>query len=125
MGAAALLVALTGCASTPAAADARLVARSFADAVRRQDGAAACALLSERARESVESSGGTCADELPRRELRVGSPGAATVWGDAAQVHAPPETLFLGEYADGWRVTGAGCRPRGEELPYQCAVGGS
>jgi hypothetical protein len=125
VGAAALLLVLTGCASAPAAADVGLVARRFADAVRQQDGAAACALLSQRARESVESSGGACADELSRRELRVGTPGAATVWGGMAQVPAAPDTLFLGQYTNGWRVTGAGCRPRGEEMPYECAIGGS
>ena len=125
--AAALLGAavLAGCGAAPATGEASAAARRFADAVRQQDGRAACALLSERAVESVESSGGTCAAELPRLGLEVGPPATATVWADTAQVRAAPDTVFLGRYTDGWRVTGAGCRPRGGQLPYDCALGGS
>jgi hypothetical protein len=45
------------------------------------------------------------------------------VWGDEAQARSEADTLFLHDFTDGWRVTGAGCRPRHEQV-YDCAVGG-
>jgi hypothetical protein len=117
-----LIAAMTGCGTGQRAGEATAVARRFAEAVQRQDGAAACALLSPPARERLD---GPCAEVLPRLGLRPGDPETATVWGDAAQVRAAPDTLFLGEYAAGWRVTGAGCRPRGEGVPYDCELGGA
>jgi hypothetical protein len=119
-----LLLPLAGCApahgSTAAAGPADVV-RQFADAVRQRDGAAACALLSESARADL---GPSCAAEVPRLPLRTGPPGATQVWGDAAQVRASGDTVFLSGYAQGWRITGAGCEPRGEGLPYECELGG-
>jgi hypothetical protein len=111
---------LTACTPTGGATGA---ARRFADAVGRHDAEAACALLSERARSSVEVTR-PCTDVLPTLDVRVGSPGAASVWGDRAQVRADPDTLFLVRYSGGWRVTGAGCRSRGADVPYECEVGG-
>ena len=114
------LLALAACTPT---GDVTATSQRFADAIRRHDARAACALLGERARSSVEVTR-PCADVLPTLDVRVGPPGAASVWGDRAQVRAAPDTLFLVRYAGGWRVTGAGCHPRGADVPYECEIGG-
>jgi hypothetical protein len=118
-----VLVALSGCASDRRSGEATTAARRFTEAVRQHDGATACALLSPPALAEVTRDG-PCAAELLRLGLRSGPPTSATVWGDAAQVRAAPDTIFLSEYAAGWRVTGAGCRWRGDGLPYECELGG-
>jgi hypothetical protein len=116
------VLSLLGCTSGPAPGEAEAVAARFAEAVRQHDGAAACALLSERTRDDL---GDSCATALPRLGLRPGTPRTAEVWGDSAQVRTTSDTVFLGSYAAGWRITGAGCAPRGADLPYDCALGGS
>jgi hypothetical protein len=114
------VLGLAGCTPTGEVTSA---AGRFADAVHRHDGREACALLADRARRSVEVTQ-SCAEVLPALHVQVGPPGEATVWGDRAQVRATPDTLFLARYTGGWRVTGAGCRPRGADLPYECEIGG-
>jgi hypothetical protein len=115
--------ALLGLAACTPTGDVTSAAQRFADAVRRHDSRTACALLSERARSSVEVTS-PCAEVLPALDLRTGPPGSATVWGDRAQVGAAPDTLFLVRYSGGWRIAGAGCRPRGADVPYECEIGG-
>jgi hypothetical protein len=121
-----LLPLLTGCApavASPSAAAPASVVGQFSDALRQRDGAAACALLSARTREDV---GPSCAEQVLTLALtlRTGPPGATEVWGDAARVRAG-DTVFLSAYDQGWRITGAGCERRGQDLPYRCALGGS
>jgi hypothetical protein len=41
-----------------------------------------------------------------------------------AQVRLDDDTVFLAAFPGGWRVVAAGCRPRGEAEPYDCAVEG-
>ena len=115
-----VLLGLAACTPT---GDVTSTAQRFADAVRRHDGRTACALLSERALSSVEVTS-PCAETLPALDVRIGPPGTASVWGDRAQVGAAPDTLFLVRYAGGWRITGAGCRSRGADVPYECEIGG-
>ncbi|HEY0485495.1 MAG TPA: hypothetical protein VGD72_04530 [Mycobacteriales bacterium] len=119
-----LLLPLAACA--PAAVSATptgpaAVVAGFADALRHRDGAAACALLSAPARADLDPS---CAEEVLRLGLRTGPPGPAEVWGDAARVRAAGDTVFVSAYREGWRITGAGCESRGEDLPYACELGG-
>jgi hypothetical protein len=118
-----LAPALLGLAACTPTGDVTSAAGRFADAVRRHDGQAACALLSERARTSVEVTR-PCDQVLPALGVRVGRPDVTTVWGDRAQIRAAPDTLFLVRYAAGWRVTGAGCHSRGPDVPYECEIGG-
>ena len=110
---------LAGCAPA-ATSDARAVADRFVA------GSGQCALLSPGALEKL-------ADQDPRPcQEALGSLGIphqpvsdVQVWGDEAQARTGADVLFLHEFPDGWRVTGAGCRPRGEDQPYQCAVDGT
>lgn len=119
-GTAALAVALTaGCAAGERSAVER-VAAAFASA---GDPSQACALLAPATRQAVETQQGRpCASAL------AGLPGGGVVrrvevWGGSAQVRLDGDTLFLTRTQEGWRVTAAGCRARGE-APYDCRVAG-
>lgn len=98
------------------------VAGQFGSAVGRHDGTAACALLTDDARHDTESFGHDCPSQL----ATLRSPGPVRqveVWGDTAQVRLADDTLFLLRFPDGWRVSAAGCTPRGD-APYRCEVRG-
>jgi hypothetical protein len=47
----------------------------------------------------------------------------AARWGREAQARTGTDTLFLTMTDAGWRVSAAGCSPRGE-APYACTVEG-
>ena len=62
----------------------------------------------------------------PAQLATLPDPGAVQrveVWGDTAQVHLAGDTVFLLRFPDGWRVSAAGCTPRGD-APYRCEVRG-
>jgi hypothetical protein len=97
-------------------------AGQFRDAVGRHDGAAACALLTDAARDDTETFGRDCPGQL----ATLPDPGPVEqveIWGDAAQVRLAHDTLFLLRLPDGWRISGAGCTPQGD-APYRCEVQG-
>jgi hypothetical protein len=115
---------LGGCvpAETSAALDA---AASFQTRVTERDWSGACAALSDEARSSLEAAAARpCAQALPRLRLTTEPVGEVEVWGDNAKVAIGSGALFLSRFAAGWRIIGAGCESRGEELPYRCAVRG-
>lgn len=64
-------------------------------------------------REAIEE------DDLPP----AGAVRAVDVWGDQARVVLEGDTLFLSQFAGGWKVTAAGCEPRPDQ-PYRCGVEG-
>jgi hypothetical protein len=98
------------------------VARAFADPAG--DLGSRCDLLAPAAREALESDGsGPCADVLGDLPLPGGRVESVEVWGGNAQVRMSGDTLFLTQTPAGWRVTAAGCEPRGE-APYDCEVEG-
>jgi hypothetical protein len=117
---AALALVTAGCAAARSD-DAADVARSWFAAIRAGDGQAACDLLAPEAARTVESGGEPCANALLALDLPVGSVREVQVWGEAAQVRAGEDTLFLTNLAAGWRVTAAGCAPR-TGRPYDCDV---
>lgn len=92
-------------------------------AVTGGDGERACQLLTEKAGRSTESFGQRCAEQIV--QLR-GDPSPAQhveVWSNSAQVRFSGDTIFLVKFPDGWKIRGAGCKPR-TELPYDCKVNG-
>jgi hypothetical protein len=95
-------------------------------AVAAGDGPAMCETLAPQTRATVAETGErTCAEAITEQDLPV--PGAVTttdVYGQWARVVTAGDTLFLAWFGDGWRVVAAGCRSRGEELPYDCRVQG-
>jgi len=121
-------LAAGGCGSADRRADAAAgVAVRLRQAVAAGDGATACALLApETAAELAESPGPTCATAIVAEDLPArGAARGADVYGQWAQVWLDDDTVFLAAFPGGWRVVAAGCRARGGNEPYDCAVGGS
>jgi hypothetical protein len=123
----AVAVAVGGVAGcTPAGEQAaRQTAEQFQSAVRSGDSAAACRLLSDEARGSLEAaSTRPCPAALAALRLPAGPPGHDEVWGGNAQVLLGSSgALFLADFRAGWRVTAAGCTSRPDQ-PYDCQVEG-
>lgn len=127
-GIAALLAAvlpLTGCASSQDEA-ARATAGDFRAAVAAGDGAAACTLLSPRARAELEQSASApCARAVLEEDLpTTGAVGDVRVFGTMARVGSGVGTVFLSRFDAGWRVVAAGCAPTSPDHPYDCRVEG-
>ncbi|HYI80554.1 MAG TPA: hypothetical protein VEW67_06815 [Thermoleophilaceae bacterium] len=115
---------LAGCGATDSEG-ARDAAQRLYVAYSDDDGAAACATLSDDTRKQlVEDEQKPC----PEAVLELDLSGTATVGAEAYVTEAKVETdggdsVFLEETGDGWRVTAAGCRPApGREAPYDCEV---
>ncbi|MGW4487391.1 hypothetical protein ACWEOE_26530 [Amycolatopsis sp. NPDC004368] len=114
----ALLVSAAACGAADAP-EAQATAQRFVTAAATGSAVEACALLAPRAHDALGPGG--CRRALaavPRAPVL-----SASVWGDEAQARSDADTLFLHEFADGWRITGAGCHQRNEQV-YDCAVGG-
>jgi hypothetical protein len=88
------------------------------------DPQARCDLLAPATLATFESdSSAPCPDAIADVPLPGGDVTSVEVWGGDAQVRLGSDTLFLTETDTGWRVTAAGCEPRGE-APYECEVEG-
>lgn len=124
--AAAVLVAgvvLSACAPVESGPSAR--AAHFYAAVAASDGARACADLAPEARASVErQEGAPCAQAIVKQDLpSVAGRGEVRAYGSAAQVVHRGETVFLSRFADGWRITAAGCPPAPDrDRPHVCVI---
>lgn len=115
------LVVLGGCAAA-ATSDVQTAAQRFQTAIRDHQPAAACAMLSEEARSSLQAtSARPCEQALEALHLSGAAPTEVQVWGDNAQARLPGGALFLAEFNAGWKITGAGCTPRSDR-PYSCSV---
>lgn len=120
-GVLAALLLLAGCA-TASQPDVQATAQRFQTAVRDHQTRTACSMLSEEARSSLETtSARPCPQALAALRLSAGSPISVDVWGNNAQARLPGGALFLSEFRSGWKITGAGCKPR-PDRPYSCAV---
>jgi hypothetical protein len=118
---AALLV--SGCGSL-SADEVEGVATAFAGA--EDDPAARCQLLLPAVVETlVEDGGASCEDAIADLPVGSGDVTSVEVWGEEAQARLSDDVLFLSRTADGWRITAAGCRAQGAQLPYKCQVEGS
>jgi hypothetical protein len=115
----------SGCSAqgNPEAEAAGSAAVSFG-ATARSDADAACALLApETARETGRESS-SCADGLAETDLpQAGRLREVEVYGLDAVAHLEADTVFLARFDDGWKVTAAGCTPRGD-APYDCEIKG-
>ena len=111
--------ALTACSAADEDAP-RSAAQAFVNGLSGPP-AGVCAMLAPRAVDALGPSGcgpGTAVASLPREPVE-----SVSVWGDEAQARTRADTLFLHDFSTGWRVTGAGCHPRNEQV-YDCSVGG-
>ena len=115
------LVALTGCAAA-SEDDVQAVAAAFEDPSAPEQ--ERCDLLTPATRGAFESDeSAPCAEVIGEVPLPGGEVTSVEVWGGDAQVRIGGDVVFLTETGAGWRVTAAGCRPRGD-LPYDCEVEG-
>jgi hypothetical protein len=117
-------VGLTACGTRARENGAVAVAERFVSAVSGHDGATACDLLTEQARESVSgATDASCADGVLNAHKQGSTVSQVEVWGDAAQVRIGADVIFLLHLDSGWFVSAAGCAPR-PSAPYQCDVDG-
>ncbi|GAA4113279.1 hypothetical protein GCM10022415_08520 [Knoellia locipacati] len=119
---------LTGCAGRGSAEDDAVgdTATTFlaAAASAPQSG---CDLLAPATLDQLRSDDEDCGDAVsaaaPKGDI-ASTPPTIQVYGRDAMVRWADQTLFLARFDDGWRVTAAGCKPRGEDLPYDCTIEG-
>lgn len=121
-----VMLTATGCGTGTGTAP-ESAARRFESALAVLDGRAACALLApETVVKLEESAGKPCADAILEQDLPAEADTVRDVeqYGTAAVAHVGGETLFLGRFDGGWRVTAAGCTAV-LDAPYSCTVEGS
>jgi hypothetical protein len=117
------LVTLTACSSSHED-EVERVAEQFHAALEAEDGEAACDLLSEDAQQEMQQSGDDCATAILDAGLSTdGRLKRVQVYDTAGQVHYDDDTVFLGDFPEGWRVTAAGCEKQAGK-PYDCQVKG-
>jgi hypothetical protein len=120
------IVVLAGCAPEGTASTG--AAEAFHRAVGGSDMTAACALLQPHTREETarSSDNGSCESQLKKAEFP--DPGRllrTEQYGQDAFVQFENDAVFLAVSEGGWKVTAAGCKPSGEDMPYTCEVGGN
>lgn len=116
---------LSGCAAT--GTEAAAAAEAFHRDVASSDMGAACSMLQSETREEAarSSDAGTCESQLEKAKIPdAGKLLSTEQFGREAFVEFEHDTVFLAASNAGWRITGAGCTPQGEEAPYTCEVGG-
>ena len=118
-----VVLSVAGCSSTQEG-EVEQVAERLHAALRVEDGAAACELLSDQAQEELQESGESC--EVAILEAGISPDGRVekvSVYDTSGQVRYDDDIVFLSEFPDGWKVIGAGCEKRAA-APYDCTVQG-
>ena len=121
----ALAALVSGCSGRvdPQAEVAGAAARAFTVAARA-DPSTGCGLLAPATATEVEQTAGSCAEGLADADLPEGGDlREVEVYGLDAMVRLEQDTVFLARFDDGWRITAAGCTPRGDG-PYDCDIKG-
>jgi hypothetical protein len=114
-------VVLTGCSSMQQP-EVEQAATTFEDP--GADPEARCDLLAPATLAAFEEEeSASCAEAIEQVPLEGGDVESVEIWGGDAQVRLGGDTVFLTETRAGWRITAAGCRPRGD-APYVCEVEG-
>ncbi len=129
VAAAACLLALVvaGCGTGERADDAAAVSERFHAALEAEDGAAACAELSEETASELEQQ-----EKQPCEEaiLELELPKGGSVADTRVEITSAVSTLaeggsdFLDEGPDGWKIAAAGCVPTLPDQPYECELEG-
>ncbi len=117
--------AVAGCTG-PGADEASRTAVSFEQLTSTAPGQA-CDLLSGHTRQALEKAAKkACADALPDEDLpSASSVQSVQVYGHDAEVLLAGDVVFLARFADGWKVTAAGCSPGSQpDEPFDCDVSG-
>ena len=119
----AAMVLASGCSSTHED-EVEQVAEQLHAALRVDDGAAACELLSEEAQKALQDSGDSC--ELAVLDAGLSPDGRVekvSVYDTSGQVRYDDDVVFLSEFPEGWKVIAAGCEKQAA-APYDCTVDG-
>jgi hypothetical protein len=123
-----ICLAGAGCGTKDDERSVATVADRFYSALRAHAGDRACAQLSTNALNALESaSGRACAQAITALKLPGLSTAHSTVYLDSARAEVagaePGEAAFLDRTALGWRISAAGCTPKGDG-PYDCELEG-
>jgi len=123
----ALPLTWAGCGTAGDREDAGAVTERFYDAIRADDGAAACEQLSGAAVKQLESqSGQPCEDVVTRLEYGGGEIVAVEVYATNAKVDLTSrESGFLSLEPEGWRLSAIACKPaegKPRDRPLDCEV---
>jgi hypothetical protein len=114
----------SGCGTSDDRAQTRSVVERFYDAVRADQGAAACEELGESTIQALEGqTGQTCDEVITRLDYLGGAVGEAHVYLMNAEVGlSSGEHAFLERERGGWKLTAIGCKPEGppRERPMDC-----
>jgi hypothetical protein len=117
---------LSGCGTADDRAQARSTVERFYAAVHAQDGATACAQLSEDAAKQVEQQAGKpCPKAIAGVAGKGGRVAGVQVFVTNAKVDLDRESEFLGREPSGWKISALGCRAtKGPptDQPMDCEV---
>lgn len=116
----------SACGTSDDREQARAVVERFYDAVRADQGAAACEQLGESTVQELEGqSGQPCEEAVTQLDYLGGAVGEARVYLLNAEVGlSSGEHAFLERERGGWKLTAIGCKPEGppRERPMDCEV---
>jgi|tagenome__1003787_1003787.scaffolds.fasta_scaffold20019902_2 hypothetical protein len=119
-------VATGGCGQAAARDTIRATSTRFLAAYSAQDGAAACAALSQDTRkELVSQEQRPCPEAIGQIQLKPGAVRHVDVQLTNAKVDlASGESMFLSDESDGWRISAVGCKPQGDptNTPMDCEL---
>ena len=123
----AIAVAAPGCGRSDDRAAVRSATQAFYDAIRADDGPAACERLSEDAVAQLESqSGQACGEAVTRLRYEGGRIERVEVYVTNAKVDlSSAESAFLSEEPGGWKLSAIGCTPedgKPRDRPLDCEV---
>lgn len=113
---------LAGCSSDVAAQSAAEAAQAF---LRAGPGQACARLAPDTAEAVAKQADGDCGQALADLDLPDASEvQRVEVAGESAQVRLDGQVVFLARFADGWKVTAAGCVREDPDpaVPYECQV---
>ena len=116
---------LAACGTSDDRDQARATVERFYDAIRSEQGLAACEQLTGPAIDAVESqSGQPCRSVITRFEFGGGAVVRTEVAVNSAAVDTRTgERAFLEREPEGWRISAVGCRPvasRPHDEPWDC-----
>jgi hypothetical protein len=117
---------VSGCSALNPGTDAAVdTVQRFHDELAAGHAGQACALLAPTTIEGLEDGeAGSCPDRLARLSLpQSGAVTDSRAYGRSAQVLLRDDTVFLVRSGNEWKITAAGCTPRGER-PYGCDLKG-
>lgn len=100
---------------------------AFGQALRGDDGAAACSLLTSVARSKLEDERKKPCEQAVLEVAAELEPGDAVVRIDVAETSALVGTsrgpaFFLDKIGDSWKLSAAGCTKQAGDAPYACAL---